>query len=128
MLGNNTLVNESELRAILSRNPAITTDDNPSCRQVRNPEPERDPATTLEPVAERETQSVRRIGVRFTGFRVRLLDSDNYAGSVKDLLDGLQYSGLIPGDDPQRITLVTDQVRVKTRKEERTEIVITYPE
>jgi hypothetical protein len=94
-------VNEQQLRAILTRNPAITTND-PAGRQVRDPEPKRDPAAALEPVAERKTQSVRRIGVRFTGFRVRLLDSDNYERSVGRLTILWAYTRGRPAKDYAR--------------------------
>ena len=90
-------------------------------------EPEHHPQAALEPVAEREKESVDRITVRFTGFRVRTLDPDNFAGSVKDLLDGLRRAQLIPGDEWQQIRLETEQIKVSTQAEERTEIELIYP-
>jgi hypothetical protein len=69
-----------------------------------------------------------RARVRFTGYRVRPLDPDNFAGSVKALLDGCRYAGLIDGDEPWKIILETDQVRVRTFAEEKTVIVLDLPD
>lgn len=68
-----------------------------------------------------------RIRVKFIGYRVRPLDPDNFAGSTKNLLDGLRHAGLIHGDEPWKIIFETEQFRVKTFKEEKTEIIIDYP-
>lgn len=66
-----------------------------------------------------------RIAVCITSFRRRLLDPDNLIGGAKYFVDGLRYAGLIPGDNPEQITLEVSQVKVKTKHEERTEIEIT---
>ena len=79
---------------------------------------------TLERHPPGEKESVPRPLVRFTGYRVRPLDPDNFAGSVKDLLDGLRYAGLIPGDEPWRIRLETLQERVRHFSQEKTVIEI----
>jgi hypothetical protein len=71
---------------------------------------------------------VARTRVRFTGYRVRPLDPDNFAGSVKDLLDGLRHAHLIEGDEPWRIDFETAQKKVKSFKEEKTMIEIETPE
>lgn len=94
---------------------------------LSNPKPESDQATALDSAIQRKTESVRRTLIRFTGFRVRPLDPDNFAGSVKDLLDGLTRSGLIHGDEPWRIILETEQVKVKSFAQEKTVIEITKP-
>ncbi len=75
-----------------------------------------------------EEKSDGRISVRFVGYRIRPLDPDNFAASVKDLLDGIRHSGLISGDDPTRIRLETEQVKVKHKFLERTEIEIHFPD
>lgn len=93
-------------------------------RVVSNSKPKRNQATTLDPAASGKTVSLPRTRVRFTGYRVKPLDPDNFAGSVKDLLDGLRHAGLIPGDEPWRIALETEQVRVSHFHEERTVIQI----
>ncbi len=64
--------------------------------------------------------------VRFTLCRVNLLDVDAKYGCVKDLLDGLQYAGLIRGDREGEVRLEVEQVRVRHYSEQRTEIEITY--
>lgn len=96
-----------------------------SDRQVSHPIPERDQAPALDSSDAGKAQSVGRVTVRFTGYRVRPLDPDNFAGSVKDLLDGLRHASIIPGDEPWRIKLETEQVKVGNYKDERTVIEIT---
>lgn len=78
------------------------------------------------PVQGKEEGDGRTI-IRFTGFRVRPLDPDNFAGSVKDLLDGIRHAGLISGDEPWKIILQTNQVKVRSFKEEKTLVEIEYP-
>ena len=73
-----------------------------------------------------KAQGAGCLAVIFTLHRVQLLDVDAKYGSVKDLLDGLQYAGLIPGDKEGQIDLKVEQVKVKHRKEEQTVIEITY--
>jgi hypothetical protein len=87
-------------------------------------QPERDQATALVFPVQGEAEGIRRIVVRFTGYRVRPLDPDNFAGSVKDLLDGLRHAGIIPGDEHWRIKLETEQVKVSHYKEEKTVIEV----
>jgi hypothetical protein len=94
---------------------------------IPHPVAERDEAEPLCTAAQGENQSAPRVIVRFKGYRVRPLDPDNFAGSVKDLLDGLRHAHLIPGDEAWRIKLETEQERVATFAEERTEIEIEWP-
>lgn len=68
-----------------------------------------------------------RVRIKFTGHRVKPLDPDNFAGSIKDCLDFLHRSGIIEGDEPWKIILETDQEKVKHYEEEKTEIEIQYP-
>jgi len=92
------------------------------CSPVPHPKPERHKAKPLGKAVRREEESLPRVTVRFIGYRVRPLDPDNFAGSVKDLLDGLRHSGLLLGDEPWRIKLETEQVKVSSYKEEHTVI------
>lgn len=96
-------------------------------RKLPHAQPQCDQAPALDSTGEGKTQCDGRIIVRFTGYRVRPLDPDNFAGSVKDLLDGLRHAGLISGDEPFRIILQTEQVKVASFKDERTVIEIEYP-
>lgn len=98
--------------------------ENPPTRPLPNPEPERHEAPALGSAVQGEESSVPRITVRFIGYRVRPLDPDNFAGSCKDLLDGLRHAGLIPGDEPWRIRYQTEQVRVRSFAEEVTVVEI----
>ena len=94
---------------------------------LHDAEPKRYAPTALGEVAGGKAASLQRITVRFTGFRVRPIDPDNFAGSVKDLLDGLRRVRLIPGDEWHRIKLETEQVKVASAQDERTEIELIYP-
>lgn len=102
-------------------------EENQAHRPVQNAKPKRQPKSALGGKVQGEEKSMERVIVRFTGYRVRPLDPDNFAGGVKNLLDGLRHSKLIAGDEPWRIILQTDQVKVSSFKEERTEIEIEYP-
>jgi len=88
------------------------------------PEPERAQANALDQTVQGKTEGVRRPAIRFTLYRLRLLDRDNYAGSAKDLLDGLRHAALIPGDSEAEIDLQVEQVKVARRSEQKTVISI----
>lgn len=92
--------------------------------QVPDTEPKRHKAPALDRAVTREEPSVRRTRVRFIGYRVRPLDPDNFAGSVKDCLDGIRHAALISGDEPWRIVLETEQVKVRSYSQEKTVIEI----
>lgn len=94
--------------------------------EISHPEPEHDKAPALGRAKKGKAKGVSRTLVRFVGYRVRPLDPDNFSGSVKDLLDGLRHAGLISGDEPWKIRLQTEQVRVSSFELERTEIEIAY--
>lgn len=96
--------------------------------QIPDPQPKCNQAPALGRAVQGEKQSVGRIRVSFTGYRVRPLDPDGFAGSTKDLLDGLRRAGLIPDDSWRHIKLETEQEQVAHFNEERTEITITWPE
>jgi hypothetical protein len=87
---------------------------------------EQDQKAALGRAKERKTEGMGGTRIRFTGYRVRPLDPDNFAGSVKDLLDGLRHAGVIEGDEWWRITLETTQKQVEHYNQERTLIEITY--
>ncbi len=95
-------------------------------RKIQDSEPQHNQTPALDATIQGKTQSVERTRVCFVGFRVRPLDPDNFAGSVKDLLDGLRHAGLIHGDEVWRIALETRQEKVKSYAEERTVIEIKF--
>ncbi len=101
----------------------LARETNPD-RSLPDPKPQRHQAAALGKAIRGEEAGTPRATVRFTGYRVRPLDPDNFAGSVKDLLDGLRHAALIPGDEPWRIRLETEQVRVRTFAQEKTVIEI----
>lgn len=95
-------------------------------RSVSNPkQPKRE--ETLASSGGGETQSTGRIPVRFTLYRCRLLDVDAKYASVKDLLDCVVASGIVAGDKEGQISLEVNQVKVKTKAEERTEVEVILP-
>jgi hypothetical protein len=93
-------------------------------RPLSNPKPEHHKAPALGGSVQGKEGGLPRTTVRFIGYRVRPLDPDNFAGSCKDLLDGLRHAGLISGDEAWRIRFQTEQVRVGTFAEEVTVIEI----
>lgn len=66
--------------------------------------------------------------MRFTLRKCRLFDVDAKFTAIKDLLDGLQYAGLIRGDKEGEITLEVVQEKVAHRAQEETLIRIEYGE
>lgn len=104
-----------------------TCHENRSITQISDTEPEQQTTALVRDDA-RKAQGTRRTFIRFILFRTRLLDADAKWGSVKDVLDGLQHSRLIPGDREDQITLEVIQRKISHRKDERTVIEIEYPE
>lgn len=67
----------------------------------------------------------RRILVRITSLRTRLLDEDNlYVNSV---VNALRHEGIIPDDDPRTVKIQVRQAQVLARDEERTIIEVQFP-
>lgn len=82
-----------------------------------------EPIVRNEPLVEKEVKGRDpRRRVTISSYRVRLLDPDNLC--VKYHIDGLRYEGVIRDDTTNDVELFARQVKVKTRKEERTEIEI----
>lgn len=88
------------------------------------PKPEQNQKKSLGGPAKRKKKSLGRTTVSFRGFSVRPLDPDGFAGSIKDLLDGLWRCGCIHGDSFWQIKLICEQEKVSTFAEERIEITI----
>ena len=91
---------------------------------LRHPVLESHLKDALGDTAKRKGKSKARASVCITSFRTRLLDIDNAFGGQKFLLDAIRMSRLIEDDSPDKIDLTVKQVKVKTKKEERTEIEI----
>ena len=91
-------------------------------------EPEPAPRKALERKVEGTQHGDGRIVVRYRLCRCRCLDPDNAYASTKTLTDLLCRCGIIPGDDAQKIRLEVEQKKVDHRKDQRTEITITWPE
>lgn len=103
---------------------------NPALAQ-RNPhlapasaEPESHPGQTSDAARPHQASNPTRYAVSFRSFRCQPQDPDN--AYVKGSLDCLRYAKLIPDDSSTFIDLhIYPDTKVRTRKEERTEITIT---
>ena len=92
------------------------------------------PAHNVEPATRHESlaaQAVSRLGtpccLHIISYRHRLCDSDGI--SAKAAIDGLVHGGILVDDSPEYVKEVTySQVKVRTKDEERTEIIITQEE
>jgi hypothetical protein len=71
-----------------------------------------------------EARDTRKRIVRITSFRARLLDDDNVCGKFHT--DAIRYcrAGILPDDAPGCCEIITSQIKVATKAEERTRIVI----
>jgi hypothetical protein len=96
--------------------------------QLRAAQPQRESATTLVKAIPRAQKVRDRITLCYCFCRVRPLDLDNAYGATKNCTDALCRCGLLPGDDPTKITLQVVQKRVKKYSQEQTEIEIVYPQ
>lgn len=79
-----------------------------------------------EPLAEGKgaQEGTSRIRVEINSFRHRLLDPDNLC--PKYIVDCLRYWKYIPDDTSKDIQLIVQQSKC-SKKDERTEIELTYP-
>ncbi len=121
-------MNASQLRARFPRaSEDFIRENSTPDTPIRYAEPERHTPAALEKMAEGKEKGMGRVILRFIGYRVRPLDPDSFAGSTKDLIDGLRYAHLIRDDNFREIILKTTQVKVASFAEERTEVEITWP-
>ncbi len=114
----------NELRRLFPNSSRSTLEAN-SC--LPHPESQPDQAPALDAAIPGKEKGMERIGICFRGYRVRPLDPDNFAGSVKDILDALKHAHLLRDDNFWEVRLQTEQVKVKSFEEEKTTIEITYP-
>lgn len=103
---------QSFIRANLSPVAAL-----PDAEQCQRPQ-------TLARRDEGKTQGAGLLHCRFTLNRKSLLDVDAKYASVKDLLDCLVFSGIIPGDKEGQITLEVVQRKVGNAEGEVTKIEV----
>ncbi len=94
-------------------------------RKIQDSKLEHHQTPALDSADAGKAKGFQRTVVRFTGYRVRPLDPDNFAGSCKDLLDGLRHAKIIENDEWWRIDFQTRQEKVKSYAEEKTVIEIT---
>lgn len=91
-----------------------------------SPAPLLEPSLGDESLAEGQTQTPDSAvcEIRVVSFRARLCDEDNLC--EKFHIDALRYLKAIPDDSPDKCHIITTQKKVSTRKEERTEITVTF--
>ena len=84
------------------------------------------PIVRTEPMGAKEVEGgdIPRRVVRITSVRNRLLDPDNLVGGCKYIIDALRKAEVIKDDTEKDICLEVYQVKVKTRKEEKTVIEV----
>lgn len=63
-----------------------------------------------------------RIQICVVSYRRRLIDPDNLC--PKYFVDCLRYAEIIPDDTAAQVTVTTEQIKVKSKADERTEILI----
>lgn len=117
-------MNEEQLKAILARNPEVTAVDHKTLRPILAKEPERRTPDAPDGNSSRKEQSQTRTFVCFVYRRIHLLDADAISGSGKDLLDGLQDAGLIPGDRETEIGFEALQQKVGRKRDQGTFIYV----
>jgi hypothetical protein len=100
--------------------------DDPARSDSARAMPIAEPPASNGALATRQAQArdTRKRIVRLTSYRVRLLDTDNVCGKFHT--DAIRYcgAGILPDDAPDRCEIFTSQIKVATKAEERTRIVI----
>src|SRR5262245_41770273 len=100
-------------------------------------EREQDPGDALGPASHRTQPLLAnpgrkpRVSITIRGYRLRLLDPDNFVGGSKQALDGLIRAGIAADDSPKAIAagelaVHYEQVLVKSFGKECTEIEIEW--
>lgn len=95
--------------------------------EIPDTKPKRNKKAALVPAVPGKDKGMARIAIRYHGYRCKLLDPENFAGSTKDLTDGLRKAGLIHDDSYWHVTITHEQTQVRSKAEQKTEIEITYP-
>lgn len=83
-----------------------------------------DVAPTLGSPKKGKAKGDGRTIVRFEGRRVRPVDPDSFAASIKGILDGLRFAHILSDDTIWHIKLETSQTKVSHFSEEETIIEI----
>ena len=110
---------------LIRLNPHLFPEHAQAHHHTTNPEPQ--PNRGPEPLAVAQTTagSVQRICIRVQSYRNKLQDPDN--GFIKHHIDALRHWGVIADDTQDHITLeILPDVKVRTKREERTEMELNY--
>ena len=107
-------------------------DNKPAVRKLLNTLIKHAPQRSLVKVLKTKEDSTQRSAkcnpqytLSITRYSTKTLDVDNLAGGCKPLIDQIRYAKLIPDDNPESVEITFNQVKVKSQKEQRTEIRIT---
>jgi Holliday junction resolvase RusA-like endonuclease len=77
-------------------------------------------------VAQKPNKHPGQVKLQFIGYSSHLMDWDNHCSRLKICGDAMKDLGIITDDSPKYIVeFVPTQVKVKTKEEERIEIIIT---
>jgi Holliday junction resolvase RusA-like endonuclease len=121
---------ETDVRITL-RNKGYIRQPDGSYSKIASPVVAKSRPSVPEPAARRGTlgtsedqaQGTGRRVLRITVYRSRLLDPDNVVPKYE--IDALRYAGIIADDSAAHVEVVTRQVKVGSKKEEGTEIIIS---
>jgi hypothetical protein len=95
--------------------------------QIQSAVPKPATSDALGSAVQGKKESMGRVTLSFRGFFVRLKDPDNFAGSLKNCIDGIRRCGLVDDDSPDKIKLICEQTQVAHFAQERIELTIKYP-
>jgi hypothetical protein len=104
--------------------PITTAPSHPTSKRLPNSQSQPTARKTLGRTTKREKESPPRFRVCITRKAISLLDTDNFAGGCKPLIDQLRYHELIPNDDPASIDLVFRQEKVRSKHLQGTTVEI----
>ena len=76
-------------------------------------------------MSQTKNRHVGRVIIEYVGYKIRLMDWDNFSASFKHIGDALVSAGVIEDDNPKIIiNFLPRQIKVSKRKEQRVEIII----
>jgi len=123
------MLNSGTTTEVSTNNKPKAKKNKSMAKRLRTTITEPDIRQSLEQSPQAETLSTagtpRRIRVKFTCWRKRLLDTDNKFGSIKYSLDALRYAGLLKDDRECDIELIVEQIK-STNNKEGTAIDLEY--
>lgn len=97
--------------------------------RLPHPQSQRHQGPSLAEVLRPEATSGPRVVIRYQRLTTSPLDAENFAGSTKALTDLITeiFPESLPDDSPEYVEIIHTQVRVQTKAQEGTAIVIEFP-